>query len=58
MQDGLVQVVTDEDYLNMHIRPWASQRSIAAQVADLNAGKPDWSKIATATPDPAYIRRA
>jgi hypothetical protein len=35
VQDGLVQVVTADDYVNMHIRPWASQRSIEQQVDDL-----------------------
>lgn len=36
VQDGLVQVVTGEDYPNMHIRPWPSRRSIEVQVADLD----------------------
>lgn len=36
VQDGFVHVVTGEDYLNMHIRPWASQRTVEAQVTDLD----------------------
>jgi len=32
---GLIQVVTEEDYPNPHIRPWASRRSIEAQQRDL-----------------------
>lgn len=37
VSEGLVQVVTDADYPNPHIRPWASKRSIADQGGDLNA---------------------
>ena len=29
---GLVQVVTSEDYINPHIRPWQSLRSIDNQI--------------------------
>lgn len=32
---GLVQVVSDEDYLNPHIRPWKSKRSIDDQIDSL-----------------------
>lgn len=35
--DGLVQAVTYEDYPNVHIRPWASQRSTGDQAADVDA---------------------
>ena len=34
--DGLVHVVSDADYPNMHIRPWPSRRSAADQVATLD----------------------
>lgn len=34
--DGLVQVVSDQDYPNMHIRPWVSHRSVVEQVATLD----------------------
>jgi hypothetical protein len=32
---GLLQVVSQQDYLNPHIRPWASRRTLEDQVADL-----------------------
>lgn len=35
--DGLVQVMTDDDYPNMHIRPWPSQRPREDQAASLQA---------------------
>ena len=34
---GLVQVVTEADYPNAHIKPWPSRRSIDDQVADIRA---------------------
>lgn len=33
---GLVQVVTDDDYPNMHIRPWPSRRTVEQQADDLD----------------------
>jgi len=38
-RDGLIQVVTTEDYINPHIRPWQSLRSIDDQVASLTTLK-------------------
>lgn len=35
VRDGLVQVVGDEDYVNPHIRPWASKRTTDAQIEDI-----------------------
>ncbi|MDP7739478.1 hypothetical protein [Mycobacterium paragordonae] len=35
VRQGLVQVVSDEDYMNPHIRPWPSGRSIEDQVDSL-----------------------
>ncbi|MBN9158147.1 hypothetical protein [Microbacterium sp.] len=32
---GLVQVVGHEDYMNIHIRPWPSRRTVAAQIEEL-----------------------
>lgn len=37
VEDGLVQVMSDEDYPNPHIRPWPSKRSIAQQVGSIQA---------------------
>lgn len=34
---GLVQVVSDADWMNPHIRPWASRRSVDDQVHSLRA---------------------
>lgn len=34
---GLIQVVTGEDYLNPHIRPWQSQRTVESQIQSLVA---------------------
>ena len=36
VRDGQLQVVGDADYLNPHIRPWASKRTIEEQLADLD----------------------
>lgn len=38
-EQGLIQVVTQEDYLNPHIRPWQPRRSTADQVQSLTALK-------------------
>ena len=38
---GNVQVVTDKDYINIHIRPWTSRRAVAEQVADLQSLAPE-----------------
>lgn len=35
VQDGLVQVVSEHDFPNPHIRPWASRRTIDSQLDDL-----------------------
>jgi hypothetical protein len=34
---GLVQVMSGDDYLNIHIRPWPSRRSVESQVSSLEA---------------------
>lgn len=34
-KEGLIQVVTEDDYLNPHIRPWQSRRSTDDQVESL-----------------------
>ncbi len=36
---GLVQVVSGEDWMNPHIRPWASRRSAESQVESLRSGQ-------------------
>lgn len=41
VQQGLVQVVDDEDYLNPHIRPWQSRRSVEDQIDSLRRIKED-----------------
>ena len=33
--EGLVQVVGQSDYMNIHIRPWPSRRTVEAQVKEL-----------------------
>src|SRR5688500_6486061 len=33
---GLVQVVSEEDYLNPHIRPWPSRRTVEQQLKSLD----------------------
>ena len=35
VRDGLVQVMSSEDYINPHIRPWPSKRSVDEQIASL-----------------------
>lgn len=41
VRQGIVQVVSDEDYMNPHIRPWESRRSIDAQIDSLQRIKKD-----------------
>lgn len=38
-KQGIIQVVTEDDYLNPHIRPWQSKRSVDDQVDSLRALK-------------------
>lgn len=40
VREGLVEVASDEDYLNPHIRPWPSRRTAAQQVASIEGLKP------------------
>jgi len=37
MSDGLIEMVSEKDYLNPHIRPWPSKRSTADQIADVRS---------------------
>ena len=37
VRDGLVQVVSEEDYPNPHIRPWPSMRSVDEQANSIAA---------------------
>jgi hypothetical protein len=37
VRDGLVQVVSEEDYPNPHIRPWPSMRSLDEQASSIVA---------------------
>lgn len=32
LQAGLVEVITGADYMNIHIRPWPSRRSVEEQI--------------------------
>lgn len=34
---GLVEVIGESDYINIHIRPWPSKRSVAVQVQELRS---------------------
>ncbi|MGW0052615.1 hypothetical protein [Nocardia nova] len=36
VENGLVQVVDGNDYMNCHIRPWSSRRSVDEQIASIN----------------------
>ena len=36
---GLLQVVSDADWMNPHIRPWASRRDAVSQVDSLTSGQ-------------------
>lgn len=35
LQAGLVEVMTGADYMNIHIRPWPSRRSVEEQIQDI-----------------------
>lgn len=37
VRNGLLQVMSTEDYLNPHIRPWASRRTVEQQIGSLEA---------------------
>jgi hypothetical protein len=37
VRQGLLQVVDEEDWMNPHIRPWPSRRSIEDQTASIDA---------------------
>lgn len=37
VRDGIIQVVDEQDYMNPHIRPWPSRRTIEEQVESLDA---------------------
>ena len=37
-----LQVVTEADYLNPHIRPWASKRTVEDQLADVDQAADGW----------------
>lgn len=36
LRAGLIEVMTGADYMNIHIRPWPSRRSIEEQIQDIN----------------------
>lgn len=40
VREGLIQVVTGEDWMNPHIRPWASRRDLDSQVTSLASSDP------------------
>lgn len=41
LEAGLVEVVGGQDYLNIHIRPWHSRRTIEAQIDELRELEPE-----------------
>lgn len=41
VRTGLVQVMSQVDYLNIHIRPWASRRTVEAQISSLDLSDSD-----------------
>jgi hypothetical protein len=41
IRDGLIEVVSEQDYPNPHIRPWPTRRSIDEQAADVEKMAPD-----------------
>lgn len=41
VREGIVQVVSEKDYPNPHIRPWPSRRTVEQQVASLESLEPD-----------------
>lgn len=51
VREELVQVVSDEDYLNPHIRPWQSKRTTDSQITSISSLKPgDPSVVLYPTP--------
>lgn len=55
VQAGLVQVMTSEDYPNIHIRPWPSKRSIERQVQSIQ-GEHAFRHAVCLYPTPAALR--
>jgi hypothetical protein len=45
-----LQVVTEADYLNPHIRPWASKRTVEDQLADVDQAADGWGYCLYPTP--------
>lgn len=41
LEKGVVEVISGQDFPNMHIRPWKSVRTVREQVLDLNELQPD-----------------
>ncbi|MFB9164852.1 hypothetical protein [Arthrobacter psychrochitiniphilus] len=41
LEAGMVEVVGSQDYLNIHIRPWHSRRTIEAQIEELRELAPE-----------------
>lgn len=52
---GLVQIVSEEDYPNPHIRPWPSRRSVEAQIADVDRLVEGGEHAFCAYPTPAAL---
>src|SRR5689334_14402924 len=39
VRSGLLQVMTEQDWMNPHIRPWPSRRTTESQVESLTSGR-------------------
>lgn len=53
---GTIQVVSEEDYPNPHIRPWQSRRSVEQQIASVEALAPDGFGVCL-YPTPAALKK-
>jgi len=54
--DGMIQVVSEEDYPNPHIRPWPSKRSKEQQIASINVLTPESYGVCL-YPTPTALRK-
>lgn len=56
LRQGLVQVVSENDFPNPHIKPWASRRSVAEQIKDMASAHKDGTPQACLYPTPKSMK--
>ncbi len=57
VEQGLVQVVGEEDYPNPHIRPWPSHRSIEQQISSVHEARGSYNSVCLYPTPAALVNR-